>query len=89
MSGQKNVPNHGRDDVWKAKTTGIVLTLENKILYLQYTNPAAYPPLEHNSRILANEGWQVLFLGNTRAALMAGLWATIRYRDKETLFQVG
>ncbi|WP_416672272.1 glycosyltransferase [Egbenema bharatensis] len=32
-------------------------------MYIQYTNPAAYPPLEHSSRILAQEGWQVLFLG--------------------------
>lgn len=34
-----------------------------KILYLQYTNPAGYPPLEHSSRILADSGWTVLFLG--------------------------
>lgn len=34
-----------------------------KILYLQYTNPAGYPPLEHSSSILANDGWEVLFLG--------------------------
>src|ERR1700730_15905503 len=34
-----------------------------RILYLQYTNPAGYPPLEHSSRILADDGWQVLFLG--------------------------
>ena len=34
-----------------------------KILYIQYTNPAAYPPLEHSSRILADRGWEVLFLG--------------------------
>jgi glycosyltransferase involved in cell wall biosynthesis len=34
-----------------------------KILYVQYTNPGGYPPLEHSSRILAQEGWQVLFLG--------------------------
>lgn len=33
-----------------------------KIIFAQYTNPAAYPPLEHSSRILANDGWQVLFL---------------------------
>jgi glycosyltransferase involved in cell wall biosynthesis len=33
------------------------------ILYIQYTNPAAYPPLEHSSHILAKDGWQVLFLG--------------------------
>jgi glycosyltransferase involved in cell wall biosynthesis len=34
-----------------------------RILYVQYTNPAAYPPLEHSSRILARAGWKVLFLG--------------------------
>lgn len=34
-----------------------------RILYLQYTNPAAYPPLQHSSRILADSGWDVLFLG--------------------------
>jgi glycosyltransferase involved in cell wall biosynthesis len=34
-----------------------------RILYIQYTNPAGYPPLEHSSRILADGGWQVLFLG--------------------------
>src|SRR5947208_12762075 len=34
-----------------------------KVVYIQYTNPGAFPPLEHSSRILADEGWQVLFLG--------------------------
>ncbi len=34
-----------------------------KALYLQYTNPAFYPPLEHSARILADAGWQVRFLG--------------------------
>lgn len=34
-----------------------------RILYIQYTNPALYPPLEHSSRILADGGSQVLFLG--------------------------
>jgi glycosyltransferase involved in cell wall biosynthesis len=34
-----------------------------RILYVQYTDPAGYPPLEHSSRILADAGWQVLFLG--------------------------
>jgi glycosyltransferase involved in cell wall biosynthesis len=33
------------------------------IVYVQYTNPAGYPPLEHSSRILADDGWDVLFLG--------------------------
>lgn len=34
-----------------------------KIIYIQYTNPASYPPLEHSSRILAQNGWKVLLLG--------------------------
>lgn len=37
--------------------------MRRKILYIQYTNPAAYPSLEHSSRILATKGWEVLFLG--------------------------
>jgi glycosyltransferase involved in cell wall biosynthesis len=37
--------------------------LSRRILYVQYTNPAGYPPLEHSSRILADAGWEVLFLG--------------------------
>jgi glycosyltransferase involved in cell wall biosynthesis len=34
-----------------------------RVLYTQYTNPAGYPPLEHSSQILADAGWQVMFLG--------------------------
>ena len=34
-----------------------------RILYLQYTNPAAYPPLLHSSAMLADAGWEVLFVG--------------------------
>jgi glycosyltransferase involved in cell wall biosynthesis len=34
-----------------------------KVLYVQYANPGAYPPLEHSSRILAEMGWHVLALG--------------------------
>lgn len=36
---------------------------KQKIIYCQYTNPGGYPPLQHSSRILAQEGWEVLFLG--------------------------
>jgi glycosyltransferase involved in cell wall biosynthesis len=43
-----------------------------RVVYIQYTNPAGYPPLEHSSRILADGGWQVLFLG-TRALGAAAL----------------
>ena len=34
-----------------------------RILYVQYTNPGGYPPLQHSSRILADNGWTVWFLG--------------------------
>jgi glycosyltransferase involved in cell wall biosynthesis len=41
--------------------------MSRRILYVQYTNPAGYPPLEHSSRILAECGWDVLFLGTGAA----------------------
>ncbi len=34
-----------------------------KIIYVQYTNPGIYPPLEHSSRCLSQDGWEVMFLG--------------------------
>jgi glycosyltransferase involved in cell wall biosynthesis len=34
-----------------------------RVVYLQYTNPAAYPPLEHSAHILADAGCDVLMLG--------------------------
>ena len=37
--------------------------MKRRILYVQYTNPAAYPSLEHSSGILANLHWEILFLG--------------------------
>ena len=37
--------------------------MKRRILFVIYTNPAVYPPLEHSSRIFANAGWKVLFLG--------------------------
>lgn len=40
-----------------------------RIVYIQYTNPGGYPPLEHSSRILADAGWQVLFLGTDVAGV--------------------
>lgn len=39
------------------------MTKQRRILYVQYTNPCGYPPLEHSSRILADAGWKVQFLG--------------------------
>jgi glycosyltransferase involved in cell wall biosynthesis len=43
------------------------MTSARRILYIQYTNPAGYPPLEHSSRLLADAGWQVVFLGTGAA----------------------
>lgn len=34
-----------------------------RIVFIQYTNPAGYPPLEHAARSLTREGWEVTFLG--------------------------
>jgi glycosyltransferase involved in cell wall biosynthesis len=41
-------------------------TDEKRIVYIQYTNPAAYPPLERSTRLLADDGWNVLVLGLLR-----------------------
>jgi glycosyltransferase involved in cell wall biosynthesis len=49
----------------------------NRLLYVQYTNPAEYPPLEHSSRIFARTGWELLFLGT---ASMTG--DTIRFTQQ-------
>ncbi|HYA16591.1 MAG TPA: glycosyltransferase family 4 protein [Bryobacteraceae bacterium] len=46
--------------------------MTKRVLYIQYTNPGGYPPLQHSSKILADAGWQVLFLG-TGASGAGGL----------------
>jgi glycosyltransferase involved in cell wall biosynthesis len=35
---------------------------DRRVLYIQYTDPAAYPPLEHSAHILADDGWDVRFV---------------------------
>ena len=37
-----------------------------RVLYVQYGSPAAYPPLEHSARLLAEAGCEVLVLGTTQ-----------------------
>lgn len=37
--------------------------MRRSIVYIQYANPACYPPLLNSSRILADDDWEVLFLG--------------------------
>ena len=34
-----------------------------RVFYVQYTNPAAYPPIEHSAHILADAGFDVRLLG--------------------------
>jgi glycosyltransferase involved in cell wall biosynthesis len=38
---------------------------DRTVVYLQYTNPAVYPPIQHSAGILAEAGWQVVVLGVT------------------------
>jgi glycosyltransferase involved in cell wall biosynthesis len=33
------------------------------VVYLQYTDPAVYPPIQHSAGILAEAGWNVVVLG--------------------------
>ena len=33
------------------------------ILYVQFTDPAVYPPLQHSAHLLADRGWSVHFVG--------------------------
>jgi glycosyltransferase involved in cell wall biosynthesis len=35
-----------------------------RILYIQFADSAAYPPIEHSSQILAERGWDVVLLGS-------------------------
>jgi glycosyltransferase involved in cell wall biosynthesis len=34
-----------------------------RVLYVQYTNPGGYPPLEHGAHLLADAGFEILMLG--------------------------
>ncbi|MBV8713459.1 MAG: glycosyltransferase [Chloroflexi bacterium] len=46
-----------------------------RVLYVQYTSPSAYPPLEHGSQLLAEAGWDVLFLGTSKVGDPALHWS--------------
>jgi glycosyltransferase involved in cell wall biosynthesis len=43
--------------------TNVRSTRGPRILYVQFTNPAAYPPLEHSATILAESGCDIVLLG--------------------------
>lgn len=36
---------------------------KQRILYLQFTDPAVYPPIAHSAILLARRGWDILLLG--------------------------
>jgi glycosyltransferase involved in cell wall biosynthesis len=37
--------------------------MRSRILYLQFADPAAYPPIQHSTQILAERGWDVVLIG--------------------------
>lgn len=37
--------------------------MRSRILYLQFAEPAAYPPIQHSTQILAERGWEVVLIG--------------------------
>ena len=43
-------------------------TKSQRVLFVQYTNPAGYPPLLHASKILADSGAEVMFVGTEKAS---------------------
>jgi glycosyltransferase involved in cell wall biosynthesis len=56
------------------------------VLYLQFTDPARYPPLEYSARILRNSGWNVWFFGirakgNQRTSFGLGLDKFVQLLD--------
>jgi glycosyltransferase involved in cell wall biosynthesis len=52
-----------------------------RVLYLQYTNPAAYPPVDHGVQLLAAVGFQVLVLGTRNSADATGGLAMTQHAD--------
>ena len=59
----RSSPASAERSVRASRDTGSDGRRARRILYVQFTNPAAYPPLEHSARILADAGWDVMFLG--------------------------
>lgn len=59
-----------------------------RVLYIQYTNPGGYPPLEYSARILARSGWEVEFLGlKGRCAITLDFAPHPRLSVKRMLYQ--
>ena len=46
------------------------IVMSRRILYVQFTDPAAYPPIEHSSRLFAERGWEVFMVGMDTAGAL-------------------
>ena len=44
--------------------------MSRRILYIQFTDPAAYPPIEHSSGLFAERGWEVFMVGMDSAGAL-------------------
>lgn len=60
----KRIHQHVGARAWR-RDVASAQKIVRRILYVQFTDPAAYPPLEHSSTLLADRGWEVLLLGIT------------------------
>ena len=58
-----------------------------RVLYVQYTNPGAYPHVDHSAELLADAGFEVLVLGTRRADDPLELTAHPRVRVKTMLHE--
>ena len=56
-----------------------------KVVYIQFTNPELYPPLEHGSKILVQNGWECHFLGRHSAMTGKIAFATLSGRTVECM----
>jgi glycosyltransferase involved in cell wall biosynthesis len=56
-----------------------------RVLFVQATNPGAYPPLIHASTLMADAGWEVTFL----SAPIAGNWLAMPSHPGVTVCAVG
>src|SRR2546428_3847291 len=43
--------------------------MHRRVLFIQFTDPSAYPPLEHASHLLASRAWNVVLLGTSATGL--------------------
>ncbi len=60
--------------------------MKRTVLYIQYTNPANYPPLEHSGMILLKAGWDVRYFGIQSEGASSKLAFPAALADRVTLW---